>query len=59
VQHLLARGAPVKRKPIDAAEIGGLSQCITADGDMRTLPSHLGEIDGLDGFYAARLVRTG
>jgi 16S rRNA (cytosine967-C5)-methyltransferase len=59
VQQLLARHAPVKRKPIDPAEIGGLTQCITADGDLRTLPSHLAEIDGLDGFYAARLVRTG
>jgi 16S rRNA (cytosine967-C5)-methyltransferase len=58
VQQLLARRAPVKRKPIDAAEIGGLTQCITADGDLRTLPSHLSEIDGLDGFYAARLVRV-
>jgi 16S rRNA (cytosine967-C5)-methyltransferase len=59
VQQLLARGAPVKRKPIDPAEIGGLAQCLTADGDLRTLPSHLPEIDGIDGFYAARLVRTG
>jgi 16S rRNA (cytosine967-C5)-methyltransferase len=49
----------VKRKPIDPAEIGGLAQCVTADGDLRTLPSHLAELDGLDGFYAARLVRTG
>jgi 16S rRNA (cytosine967-C5)-methyltransferase len=59
VQQLLARHAPVKRKPIDPAEIGGLAQCVTADGDLRTLPSHLAELDGLDGFYAARLVRTG
>jgi 16S rRNA (cytosine967-C5)-methyltransferase len=59
VQQLLARHAPVKRKPIDPAEIGGLAPCVTADGDLRTLPSHLAELDGLDGFYAARLVRTG
>ena len=58
VQRLLARGAPVKRKPIDAAEIGGLSECVTAEGDLRTLPSHLPQFDGIDGFYAARLVRT-
>lgn len=58
VQRLLARGAPVKRQPIDAAEIGGLAECITADGDLRTLPSHLAEVDGVDGFYAARLVRV-
>lgn len=58
IAKLLARGAPVRRKPIDAAEIGGLAECLTSDGDLRTLPSHLAEIDGLDGFFAARLIRS-
>jgi 16S rRNA (cytosine967-C5)-methyltransferase len=58
IERLLARGATVKRLPVDAAEIGGLGECITPAGDLRTLPSHLSEIDGLDGFYAARLVRA-
>ncbi len=58
VTRLLARGAPVARRPIEAAEIGGLSECLTPDGDLRTLPSHLAEFDGIDGFFAARLVRT-
>lgn len=58
IAKLLARGAPVRRRPVDAAEIGGLSECLTADGDLRTLPCHLPEYDGLDGFYAARLVHT-
>jgi 16S rRNA (cytosine967-C5)-methyltransferase len=58
IARLLAHGAPVERRPIDATEIGGLAQCLTSDGDLRTLPSHLPELDGLDGFYAARLVRT-
>jgi 16S rRNA (cytosine967-C5)-methyltransferase len=31
---------------------------ITADGDMRTHPGHWPEIGGLDGFYAARLLRS-
>jgi 16S rRNA (cytosine967-C5)-methyltransferase len=57
IEKLLARGAPVQRKPIAAAEIGGLKECISAEGDVRTLPCHLGELDGLDGFFAARLVR--
>jgi 16S rRNA (cytosine967-C5)-methyltransferase len=43
------------RKPITAAEIP--SEFITPDGDMRTLPSHWPERGGLDGFFAARLVR--
>ncbi len=48
-----------ERLPITAEEIGGLSQCLTANGDLRTLPCHLGERGGMDGFYAARLKRTG
>ncbi|ANP46584.1 hypothetical protein ATE48_11985 [Candidatus Viadribacter manganicus] len=34
------------------------SEFITADGDMRTHPGHWPEIGGLDGFYAARLLRS-
>jgi 16S rRNA (cytosine967-C5)-methyltransferase len=34
------------------------AQFITADGDMRTHPGHWPEIGGLDGFYAARLLRS-
>jgi len=43
--------------PIIADEIGGLGECLTPDGDLRTLPCHLSDRGGLDGFYAARLVR--
>jgi len=57
IERLLAQGAPVKRVPVDAAEIGGLRECISADGDLRTLPCHLGDKDGLDGFFGARLMR--
>jgi 16S rRNA (cytosine967-C5)-methyltransferase len=58
VTRLLSRGAPLKRRPVDPAEIGGLAECVTGDGDLRTLPCHLAAFEGLDGFYAARLVRT-
>jgi 16S rRNA (cytosine967-C5)-methyltransferase len=34
------------------------AEFITADGDMRTHPGFWPEIGGLDGFYAARLLRT-
>jgi 16S rRNA (cytosine967-C5)-methyltransferase len=34
------------------------AEFITADGDMRTHPGLWPEIGGLDGFYAARLLRT-
>ncbi len=57
IERLLAQGAPVKRIPVEAAEIGGLRESISAEGDLRTLPCHLADKDGLDGFFAARLVR--
>ena len=59
VAKLLARGLPVERRPVAAEEIGGLEEFLTPEGDLRTLPSHLAEFGGVDGFYAARLVRTG
>ena len=57
ITRLLASGAPVERRPVAAAEIGGLAECVTGDGDLRTLPCHFVEAGGLDGFYACRLVR--
>jgi 16S rRNA (cytosine967-C5)-methyltransferase len=45
------------RAPITADDVFGHSEWITPDGDMRTLPCHLGAQGGMDGFYAARLKR--
>jgi 16S rRNA (cytosine967-C5)-methyltransferase len=59
VEALLRSGAPIERRPIAADEIGGAEDWLTASGDLRTLPCHLAEYDGLDGFYAARLVKIG
>jgi 16S rRNA (cytosine967-C5)-methyltransferase len=59
VDALLRAGAPVARHPIDPDEVGGNAEWITAAGDLRTLPCHLAEYDGLDGFYSARLVKEG
>lgn len=41
--------------PVDAATIGGMNECITKKGELRTLPCHLGEQGGMDGFYAAAI----
>jgi 16S rRNA (cytosine967-C5)-methyltransferase len=61
IAGLLARDTRLSRKPIDAAEVCGHAEFLTGDGDLRTLPLHLPDPDphwgGLDGFYAARLVR--
>ena len=57
VRQILAARPDVKRWPISPADIGGeanlVANLLTVDADLRTLPSH-----GMDGFYAARLVKT-
>jgi len=47
------------RRPLTPDEVGGLAELITPDGDLRTLPLHLAEQGGMDGFFAARLVKGG
>jgi len=55
--NLLGRRTDLRREPIQPEEVGGFTEVITPEGDLRTLPSHLPEYDGLDGFYAARIIR--
>ena len=57
IAALLRDGAPVERFPIQSAEVGSLDSLIDANGDLRTLPCHLSELGGIDGFFAARLRR--
>ncbi|MFQ5764939.1 MAG: RsmB/NOP family class I SAM-dependent RNA methyltransferase [Rhodospirillales bacterium] len=57
IEALLRSGAPVTRVPIGAAEVGGVRELVSATGDLRTLPCHLGAEGGMDGFFAARLER--
>ena len=62
ISALLAAESGVRRVPIEAGEVAGLAEILTAEGDLRTLPCHLPHEDprlsGLDGFYAARLVKS-
>lgn len=41
VERLLDAGLPVRRLPIVAAEVGGLAELLTPEGDLRTLPATL------------------
>ena len=63
IATVLRRNPDVRRSPIGSQEIGGMAQCLTPAGDLRTLPCHLWGEDprrsGLDGFFAARLVKRG
>jgi 16S rRNA (cytosine967-C5)-methyltransferase len=62
IAALLAADSTLKRVPIAAGEVAGLAEIVNAEGDLRTLPCHLPHADprlaGLDGFYAARLVKA-
>jgi 16S rRNA (cytosine967-C5)-methyltransferase len=54
----LARHSDLKRSSLTEADVFGLRDLLTPDGDVRTLPCHLAEEGGMDGFYAARLVKA-
>jgi 16S rRNA (cytosine967-C5)-methyltransferase len=62
IAALLGGESGLRRVPITPEEVAGLSELVTGDGDLRTLPCHLPRADarlgGLDGFYAARLVKS-
>ena len=61
VANLLAHAPKVRRAPIAAAEVFGCAEFISKDGDLRTLPCHFPDsasrFAGIDGFYAARLLK--
>jgi 16S rRNA (cytosine967-C5)-methyltransferase len=61
IAELLRSDTAMQRVPIEASEVASLSEIVTSEGELRTLPCHLPHPDprlaGLDGFYAARLVR--
>lgn len=61
ITALLRRNPDLARSPVLLAEVSGLAESLTPLGELRTLPCHPARLDppivGLDGFYAARLVR--
>ena len=59
IEALLASNPGLRREPILPGEIGGLDSAITSSGDLRTMPFHLEDSGGVDGFFAARLIKTG
>ena len=57
IAAFLAAHPQFLRAAIKADEVSGHGEWITPVGDLRTLPCHLSDIGGMDGFYAARLRR--
>ncbi|MGQ0457337.1 MAG: RsmB/NOP family class I SAM-dependent RNA methyltransferase [Hyphomicrobium sp.] len=64
IERFLAAYPAFARRRVTAVEIVGHSAAeiaggwLTAGGDLRTLPSGLESAGGMDGFYAARLIRA-
>ncbi|MEE2746629.1 MAG: RsmB/NOP family class I SAM-dependent RNA methyltransferase, partial [Pseudomonadota bacterium] len=56
VNSVLSSFKNLHRDPVNPEELMGNKDLITDEGDLRTLPSHMSELGGMDGFYAARLV---
>lgn len=57
ISRILSERDDISLVPVQPSVLGGLEQCITKRGEVRTLPFHLAELDGMDGFYAAVLVK--
>ena len=55
IETFLRAHGEFARERIAADDLFGQAQWISAEGDLRTLPCHLGDKGGMDGFYAARL----
>jgi 16S rRNA (cytosine967-C5)-methyltransferase len=57
VEAAVARG-DLRRDPFAPAALAALPEALTHDGFLRTLPSMWPEHGGMDGFFAARLIKT-
>ena len=57
IARLTRLGAPVHIRPIAPDRFPGFAAAVTGDGLFRSLPCHLSAQGGMDGFFAALLVK--
>jgi 16S rRNA (cytosine967-C5)-methyltransferase len=62
ISALLARNPALRRSPIRAEELAGHGELLNPQGELRTLPCYWAydpepRMGGLDGFFAARIIR--
>ena len=57
ITRFLRKRSDFQRLPISPAEVFD-ARFVTPEGDLKTLPSYWSERGGMDGFYAARLIRS-
>ncbi len=58
ITRLLSNRPDAYKKAISAMEIGGITEAITDDGDVRLLPFHQVARGGMDGFFVARIKKN-
>jgi 16S rRNA (cytosine967-C5)-methyltransferase len=58
IDAALGRHPDARSVPFDVGAVFGMDDLLTPEGDLRTLPCHLSDQGGMDGFYAARLTLT-
>ena len=58
IERVLKEGLPLARVPIAEEELAGLPAEVTGKGEVRTLPCHLADEGGMDGFFITRLQRV-
>jgi len=58
VAALRQRDESVTGERIKSNEIGGLTEILNKLGELRSTPASLADYGGLDGFFAARLIRS-
>jgi 16S rRNA (cytosine967-C5)-methyltransferase len=51
-------GGGLRQDPFTPTELAALPEALTGEGFLRTLPSMWSEHGGMDGFFAARLIKT-
>lgn len=58
IERFLRAHREFHRLKVTAVDTLGLSELVSVEGDLRTLPCHMADAGGMDGFYAARLRRA-
>lgn len=58
IEAFLVRTPEARREALTVDDVGGISAFVTEKGDLLTLPSMQADEGGVDGFYAARIIRA-
>ncbi len=58
IDAFLARTPAARLQAITPKEVGGMAELITPEGTLLCLPSLHAEMGGMDGFFAAKIIKT-